>query len=141
MAAICPSKPLTIARVGAASLALAALAWLPGGPDFLGEAPARAAPARAQMGGTWDLTWQNSRGVTRKGRLLVEQRGAQITARMPERDNATASGSIDGRDFSLRGSRLGLPITITGRVEGRRMSGALTALGIERRFTGTKRRR
>jgi hypothetical protein len=123
-------------------VALLALAWLAPavGAASLVEAPARAAPARAQMGGTWDLTWKNRRGETRKGLIIVEQRGSELSARMPDRDNATASGSIAGSSFTLYGTRLGLPITITGRVQGRRMTGVLTALGVERRFTGTRRR-
>ena len=127
----------------AAWLAPAALAWLAAtaGAALLSNGPVEAAPARAQIGGTWDLTWKNRRGETRRGLIVVEQRGSELSARMPDRGNATATGSISGRSFDLQGSRLGLPITITGRVEGRRMAGVLTALGVERRFTGVRRRR
>lgn len=134
------AKPARVTR--AAGLALAALAWLPAaGAALLWQTPVQAAPARAQIGGTWDLTWKNRRGETRRGLIIVEQRGSQLSARMPDRDNATATGSISGSSFNLYGSRLGLPITITGRVQGRRMTGILTALGAERRFTGVRRRR
>lgn len=126
--------------VGVAVLALAAVS-LGLGAGLPLAAPAQAAPARAQIGGNWDLTWRNRRGERREGRLVVEQRGAALTARLIDRDFGAASGAIAGGDFTLRGARYGLPFTIIGRVKGRKMTGVLTALGIERRFTGTRRRR
>ncbi|HEX8240111.1 MAG TPA: hypothetical protein VF574_10275 [Allosphingosinicella sp.] len=122
------------------ALALAALAGLAGGGP-LPPAPALAAPAAQRIGGTWDLSWRNRRGEIRRGSMVVEQRGSQLTATVYDRGGATATGSITGSDFSLQGRRLALPFTVTGRVKGRKMTGALLALGIERRFTGVRRGR
>ena len=124
------------------ALALAALVGLPGVAGLLPSAtPASAAPAQQRIGGTWDLTWRNSRGEIRKGSMSVEQRGSQLTATVYDRGGATATGSVSGAFFTLQGRRLALPFTVTGRVHGRKMSGTLTALGIERRFTGVRRGR
>jgi hypothetical protein len=122
-------------------LALAALAGVVGiGSPFIpSAAPASAAPAAQRIGGTWDLSWRNSRGEIRRGSMIVEQRGSQLTATVYDRGGATGTGSISGSSFTLQGSRIGLPFTVTGRVQGRKMAGTLTALGIERRFTGVRR--
>jgi hypothetical protein len=124
------------------ALALAALAGLAGIAavplPFAG--PALAAPAQ-RMAGTWDLTWKNRRGEIRRGSMDVEQRGSQLVATVYDRGGATATGSISGSSYTLQGRRLGLPFTVTGRVQGRKMVGTLTALGIERRFSGVRRGR
>lgn len=73
--------------------------------------------------------------------MTVEQRGSQLSATVYDRGGATATGSISGSAFTLQGRRLGLPFTVTGRVQGRKMVGSLLALGIERRFTGVRRGR
>jgi hypothetical protein len=126
------------------ALALAILAGSAGigGAPFPSAAPAEAAPAVARIGGTWDLAWKNRRGETRRGSMTVEQRGSQLVATVYDRGGATATGSISGPAFTLQGSRLGLPFTVTGRVQGRKMVGTLLALGVvERRFTGVRRGR
>lgn len=125
----------------AAAFALIALGGLPeaAGIPLLSAATARAAPQR--IGGTWDLAWKNRRGETRKGSMVVEQRGSQLVAEVYDRGGATATGSISGSSFTLQGRRLGLPFTVTGRIQGRRMTGLLQALGTERRFTGVRRGR
>ena len=125
----------------AGALALAAIFGLAGvaGAPFPSAAPAEAAPAPQRIGGTWDLTWKNRRGETRRGSMTVEQRGSELLAQVYDRGGATASGSISGSQFTLQGRRLALPFTVTGRVKGRRMAGTLLALGIERRFTGVRR--
>jgi hypothetical protein len=124
-------------------MALAALAALTGiaGAPLPSAAPASAAPASQRIGGTWDLSWRNSRGEIRRGSMTVEQRGSQLAAMVYDRGGATATGSISGASFTLYGRRLALPFTVTGRVQGRKMAGTLTALGIERRFTGVRRGR
>jgi hypothetical protein len=124
----------------AAATALLALGGVPAALPF---APfsAQAAPAPQRIGGTWDLTWRNRRGEIRKGSMVVEQRGSQLFAEVYDRGGATATGSITGSAFTLRGSRLALPFTVTGRVKGRRMTGMLVALGVERHFTGVRRGR
>jgi hypothetical protein len=129
--------------VRAGAMALAALAALTGiaGAPLPFAAPVSAAPASQRIGGTWDLTWRNSRGEIRKGSMVVEQRGSQLSATVYDRGGATATGSVSGASFTLRGRRLALPFTVTGRVKGRKMAGTLTALGIERRFTGVRRGR
>jgi len=126
-----------------AALALAALAGLAGtgGAPFPAEAPVRAAPAPQRIGGTWDLAWKNRRGETRRGSMTVEQRGSKLVATVYDRGGATATGSISGSAFTLQGSRLALPFTVTGRMKGRKMTGTLVALGLERRFTGVRRGR
>lgn len=127
----------------AAVLALAAPAALPqtAGTTFLAGFEARAAPSTQRIGGTWDLSWKNRRGETRRGSMVVEQRGSELVAHVYDRGGATATGSIAGSDFTLRGRRLALPFTVTGRVKGRRMTGLLVGLGVERRFTGVRRGR
>jgi hypothetical protein len=127
----------------AGALALAALAGLAGigGAPFWSAAPAEAARSPQRIGGTWDLSWKNRRGETRRGSMTVEQRGTRLVATVYDRGGATATGSISGSSFTLHGRRLALPFTVTGRVQGRRMTGTLLALGVERRFTGVRRGR
>jgi hypothetical protein len=129
--------------LAAAALALLALAgpapW-GGGAPFAAEAAARPARGPQQIAGTWDATWRNRSGERRKGLIVVEQRGAQLTARIESHGNVTATGTLQGTSFTLRGSRLGVPFTVTGRVQGKKMSGMLTALLLERSFTATRRR-
>lgn len=129
--------------IRAGAFALAALIGLAGveGVYFPSAAPAEAAPAPHRIGGTWDLSWKNRRGETRRGSMTVDQRGTQLVATVYDRGGATATGSISGSSFTLQGRRLALPFTVTGRVQGRRMTGALLALGTERRFTGVRRGR
>jgi hypothetical protein len=127
-------------RRGALTLtALAALTGIAGVP-LPSASPALAASAQ-RIGGTWDLTWKNSRGEIRRGSMTVEQRGSQLVATVYDRGGATATGSISGSAFTLQGRRLALPFTVTGRVQGQKMAGTLLALGIERRFTGVRRGR
>ena len=127
-------------RVAALAVAAHGILSVADGPPFL-AAPAQAAPAPKRIGGTWELSWKNRRGETRKGSMMVEQQGTKLVAQVYDRGGATATGSIAGSSFILRGSRLGLPFTVTGRVQGRRMTGLLQALGTERRFTGVRRGR
>jgi hypothetical protein len=104
-------------------------------------AAALAAPRGPEkIAGTWDIAWQNSSGETRRGLIVVHQRGSQLTARIEGHGNVTATGSIAGSAFTLQGTRMAVPFTVTGRVSGRKMTGMLTALFVERRFTGTKRK-
>jgi hypothetical protein len=125
----------------AAALALITLAapGIGGGP-LLSQAEARAQRGPQQVGGTWDATWQNSRGAPKKGLIVIEQRGAQLSARIESHGNVTATGTLEGQYFTLRGNRMGVPFTITGRVQGKKMSGALNAILVERPFSATKRR-
>lgn len=124
-----------------AALALAALGVLPE-TGALPASAAWAAPAPQRIGGTWDLTWRNRRGEIRKGSMVIEQRGSQLFAEVYDRGGATATGSVTGSSFTLQGRRLALPFTVTGRVQGRKMTGTLVAAGLlERRFTGVRRGR
>lgn len=131
--ALFPFRAAALALIATAALAEAGL------PALLTPAHAAARPQR--IAGTWDLTWKNRRGETRRGTMTVEQRGAELVAQVYDRGGATATGTIAGSDFSLHGSRMALPFTVVGRVQGRRMTGALTAIGVERRFTGIRRGR
>ena len=124
-----------------AGLALLGLGSLPGGADapLRPEAAAEAAPRPQQIGGTWDLSWKSRRGNDRKGIMVIEQRGSQLVARI-QGQGIAATGYITGSTFTLQASRLALPYTVTGRVSGRKMTGMLQGLGVERRFTGVRRR-
>ncbi|HEX9947612.1 MAG TPA: hypothetical protein VGA98_08735 [Allosphingosinicella sp.] len=129
-----------VRAAGVALIALGALSGISGAP-LLPTAPAQAAPAPQRIGGTWDLTWKNRRGEIRRGSMVVEQRGTELVAQVYDRGGATATGSIAGSNFTLQGRRLAIPFTVTGRINRNKMAGALTALGIERRFTGVRRGR
>jgi hypothetical protein len=125
----------------AAALALVALgAPLPGAVGLLSEAQARAPRGPQQIAGTWEAIWRNSRGAPRKGLIVIEQRGAQLSARIESHGNVTATGSIEGSTFTLHGSRMGVPFTVTGRVQSKKMTGMLSALFVERPFTATRRK-
>ena len=104
----------------AAALALIALPWA--AAPLASPAEARAPRGAQQMSGTWDATWQNSRGAQRKGLIVVEQRGNRLSARIESHGNVTATGTVEGSNFTLRGSRMGVPFTITGRVKGRKLA-------------------
>ena len=126
----------------AATLALLALgAPLPfAGAPHLTEAAARAARGPQQIGGTWDAVWRNSRGEARKGLIVIEQRGTQLSARVESHGNVTATGALQGNAFTLRGKRMGVPFTIEGQVKGRKMRGTLNAILVERSFTAVRRK-
>ena len=133
-----------LTRLAAPLLSLLATASAYGGVAglaFLAVAPAEAAARPQKMGGTWDLTWKSRRGNIRTGHMIVEQRGDQLFAEVFDRGGATATGSIRGSAFELRGSRMFIPFTVTGRIRGGRMSGTLIAPGTERHFTGIRRGR
>jgi len=127
--------------VPAAALALLAIAApVPGGGGVLvSEAQART-PRVEQIGGIWVATWRNSRGETRKGLIVIDQRGTQLSARIESHGNVTATGTLQGQYFTLRGFRTGVPFTVTGRVQGKKLSGALAALFVERQFTAVRRK-
>jgi hypothetical protein len=122
----------------AAALALLALG-APLAGTLVPQAEARTARPQ-QIGGTWDANWQNSRGETRKGLIVIDQRGSQLSARIESHGNVTATGTLQGQYFTLRGTRTGVPFTVTGRVNGKKMSGALSALFVERQFTAVRRK-
>lgn len=128
-------------RAGALALTVLCAAAGTSGLPFLPAAPAAAASASQRIGGTWDLSWKNRRGETRRGSMTIEQRGSDLVATVYDRGGATATGTISGSRFTLQGRRLALPFTVTGSVRGRKMTGTLLALGIERRFTGVRRGR
>ncbi|MEA3049263.1 MAG: hypothetical protein QOG84_1099 [Sphingomonadales bacterium] len=98
---------------------------------------AQAAPA--DIAGTWDLIWQTRHGPSRGGWLVVTRQGSRIAAEIHGRGAVKAKGEITGADFILRGSRLAIPYTISGRLEGNGLEGSLKILSIDRRFTGTRR--
>ena len=132
---------MTFKNPAVAALALLALgAPLAGTAPFASEAQARTARGPQQIGGTWVANWQNSRGETRKGLIVIDQRGSQLSARIESHGNVTATGTLQGQYFTLRGTRTGVPFTVTGRVDGKKMRGALSALFVERQFTATKRK-
>jgi hypothetical protein len=127
--------------VPAAALALLAMGTpFPGsGGALISEAQARP-PGAEQIGGTWVATWRNSHGETRKGLIVIDQRGTQLSARIESHGNVTATGTLQGQYFTLRGLRTGVPFTVAGRIQGKKMSGALSALFVERQFTAVRRK-
>lgn len=124
----------------AAALALLLGAPLSGTGPLASKAQARTTRGPQQIGGTWVATWQNSRGEARKGLIVIDQRGSQLSARIESQGNVTATGTLEGQYFTLRGARMGVPFTVTGRVQGKKMTGALTALFVERPFTAVRRK-
>jgi hypothetical protein len=103
-------------------------------------APAAAADSPpANIAGTWDLTWQTRHGPSRSGWLVVTQQGNRIAAEIHGQGAVKARGEMAGDDFTLRGSRLAIPYTISGRIEGGSLKGSLKILSIDRRFTGARR--
>jgi hypothetical protein len=95
--------------------------------------------APADIAGTWDLVWQTRHGPSRSGWLVVTQQGGRIAAEIHGQGAVKAKGEIKGAEFTLRGSRLAIPYTISGRLEGGSLKGSLKILSIDRRFTGTRR--
>jgi hypothetical protein len=102
-------------------------------------APA-AAQAPASFAGTWDLVWQTRHGPDAKGYLVIEQQGSRIAAEIHGQGHVKAKGEVAGNAFILHGSRLAVPYTISGRLEGERIQGSLKILSLTKVFTGTRRR-
>ena len=100
---------------------------------------AAAQPAGREMAGTWDLIWQTRHGPEQKGYLVVRQSGTRLEAEIHGQGSVKAKGTLAGRQFALRGSRLAIPYLIAGTVEGNRLAGSLRILSVERRFTGLRR--
>ena len=101
-----------------------------------------AAPApalAADFAGTWDLTWQTRRGPSTSGWLVIRQDGQRLTAEIHGRGTIKAAGAAQGDTFVLRGTRMGAPYAIDGRLEGGRLVGALRVLTVNRSFVGTRR--
>jgi|GEM_PF-821098 len=99
----------------------------------------REAPASNVLTGTWDLEWRTSRGTSPGGYLVISQKGARLEAQLHGRGSIRATGSIEGNRFTLRGSRLFVPYTLTGTLDGDSMEGTLKVLSVERSFTGRRR--
>jgi hypothetical protein len=117
-----------IARASAA-LGLASLA-------FAAQAQAQA----PRFDGIWDLIWQTRSGPSHRGYLVLHQGGNALSGEIHGRGSITASGTVSGSAFVLRGSRMLVPYRIEGRVRGDRMEGALKVMSVDRRFTGIRRR-
>jgi hypothetical protein len=115
------------------------MAILAGVPAGAASAEPAAAQAAETMAGIWDLTWQTRHGPERKGYLVVRQSGVRLDAEIHGRGSVKAKGTLAGNSFTLRGSRLAIPYTISGRVEGGWLAGSLKILSVERRFTGARR--
>jgi hypothetical protein len=100
-----------------------------------------AAPAVAPAGftGTWDLVWQTRHGPDRNGFLVIARQGNRLIAEIHGKGAVKAKGEAAGNAFILRGSRMAIPYTISGRIEGDRMEGNLHILSITRYFTGSRR--
>ncbi|HEU0098697.1 MAG TPA: hypothetical protein VFQ67_07960 [Allosphingosinicella sp.] len=118
-------------RLVAASAALALVA-APAGA----QAPR---PAAGAIAGTWDLTWQTRKGPRREGRFVIAQQGTALRGEIQGRGSVKAKGSASGSGFTLRGSRMAVPYTISARVAGDRMEGTIRILSVTRHFTGTRR--
>jgi hypothetical protein len=113
----------------AAALGLASLAF---------ASQAQAPPPR--FDGIWDLTWQTRSGPRQRGWLELHQHGTGLSGEIHGRGNVSATGTVTGSSFVLRGSRMLVPYRIEGHVRGDRMEGALKVMSVDRRFTGIRRR-
>jgi hypothetical protein len=102
-------------------------------------APAAAQAPVPSFAGTWDLVWQTRHGPDSKGYLVIVQQGRRLGAEIHGRGEVKAKGETAGDAFVLRGSRLAVPYTISGRLAAGRIEGSLKVLSVERRFTGTRR--
>jgi hypothetical protein len=100
---------------------------------------AQQAPPTANLQGVWDLTWTTRRGPEQKGYLRITQQGAALRAEIHGQGRINARGTVSGRRFDLRGSRMLVPYRIQGQVNGNRMEGVLKVMSVERRFTGNRR--
>ena len=101
-----------------------------------GPAPGQ---APADFAGTWDLVWQTRHGPDASGFLVIAQQGGRLVAEIHGRGAVKAKGEAAGNAFTLRGSRMAIPYTISGRLEDGRIAGSLHILSITRFFTGTRR--
>ena len=110
-------------------------------PIFYIAAVSAPAPAEApaDFAGTWDLVWQTRHGPDRSGYLVIEQQGSRIVAEIHGKGQVKAKGEAAGNAFILRGSRMAVPYTIGGRLEGDRLTGSLHILSIIKYFIGTRR--
>lgn len=93
------------------------------------------------IAGTWDLFWPTKNGTRQKGHLVLTQNGNRLRGEIHGRGEISARGTVDGRSFTLRGSRMMVPYTIAGRWQGDRLQGSIRTLSVNRRFTGVRRRR
>jgi hypothetical protein len=91
------------------------------------------------FGGTWDLTWQTRKGDKREGQLVIAQRGRLIDAEIRSHGTVKAEGTLSGSTFNLRGRRMAIPYTMSGRVGGNEIEGTLKVLSVTRHFTGVRR--
>ena len=102
--------------------------------------PAQPQPqAHANLEGIWDVSWRNGHGAQRTGYLRFEQQGETLRAEIHARSSVNARGTVRGRAFELRGSRMMIPYRVEGQVDGNRIQGVFRAMSVERRFSGTRR--
>ena len=96
----------------------------------------RAAPATQRIGGTWDLTWKTRRGETRKGSMVVEQRGTP--ARSPRSTTGAAPPPPARSGLRLHAARKPAGASLHGHRPGPgpKDDRRVEALALERRFTG-----
>ena len=99
-----------------------------------------AGQAPASFAGTWDLVWQTRHGPDAKGFLVIAQQGNRITAEIHGQGHVKAKGEAIGTAFTLHGSRMAIPYTLSGRLEGEKLQGSLQILSLTKFFTGTRRR-
>lgn len=106
-----------------------------------GVANAVPAPQPANLQGIWDLFWTTRSGAARQsGYMRFEQHGSTLEVEMHGRGTVNARGTVDGANFTVRGTRMLVPYRIEGRVAGDRMEGAFKVMGRDLRFTGARRR-
>lgn len=99
-----------------------------------------AAQAPASFAGIWDLVWQTRHGPDASGYIVIEQQGSRLTAEIHGKGHVKAKGEAAGAAFILRGSRMAVPYTISGRLDGEALRGSLQILSLTKSFTGTRRR-
>ena len=105
-----------------------------------GLAAAAHAEAVANLQGIWDLSWPTRNGPRQSGYLRFEQNGSALNVELHGKGSVRAQGTVNGRNFTVRGSRMLVPYRIEGQANGDRMEGVFKVLNVERHFTGTRRR-
>ena len=90
------------------------------------------------LGGAWNLTWQTRHGPVREGRFVVVQSGTAISAEIESHGRVKVAGTILGSDFTLRGTKLMVPYTISGHIQNGAIEGTLNVLSVARHFIGVR---
>lgn len=89
--------------------------------------------------GTWDLTWQTRHGPERSGYLVIRRERDRVVGDIHGKGAISASGTVAGNSFLLRGTRMLVPYTLSGSWSGNVMQGELKVMSVDKHFTGNRR--